>query len=329
MSVSRSAPMWLVILALVACNSLASAGRAAASEYPARVVRFVVPFAPGASTDLVARLLGQKLSAEWGQPVIVENRGGAGGGIGADLVAKSEADGYTLLVTNQGPSILNVLLRKDVPYSVEDLAPVVEFGSSPLIIVANPQFPPNDMKELIAYAKANPGKIHIGSSGTNSNVHIALEILKVATGADIVHVPYRGTGPALTDVVAGTIEGAFTTTVSAVGLIDAGRLKVLGVAGTKRVNVIPKAATFAEQGITSANADVWIGLVAPAKTPQAIIEKINLDVNRALQIPDVRRRFAEWGLEIEGGTPGDFNKNIKAEVAKINQLVKSHALQIE
>jgi tripartite-type tricarboxylate transporter receptor subunit TctC len=329
MPASRSSLFWFAVVILIACSSVITGHRAVADEYPIRTVRLVVPFAPGASTDLVARLIGQKLSAAWGQPVIVENRGGAGGGIGADLVAKSEPDGYTLLVTNQGPSILNALLRKDVSYSVEDLAPIVEFGSTPLIIVANPQFPPNDMKELIAYAKANPGRIHIGSSGTNSNVHIALEILKVATGADIVHVPYRGTGPALTDAVAGTIEGAYTTTVSAVGLIDAGRLKVLGVAGAKRADVIPKVATFAEQGITSANADVWIGLVAPAKTPQAIIEKINRDANHALKEPDVRRRFAEWGLEIEGGSPGDFDKSIKTEVTKINQLVKSHALQVE
>lgn len=301
----------------------------AAADFPARVVRIIVPFAPGASTDLVARLLGQKLSVEWGQPVIVENRGGAGGGIGADMVAKSEPDGYTLLLTNQGPHVLNALLRKDAPYSVDDLAPIIEIGSTPLIIVANPKFPPNDVKELVDYAKAHPGKVHIGTSGTNSNVHIGLEILKSATGTDMVHVPYRGTGPSLNDAVAGTIEGAYTTTVSAIGLVEAGRLKVLGVAALKRSDVIPKVPTYAEQGIMSADADLWIGLVTPAKTPKAVVEKINRDVNRALQDAEVRRRFAEWGLEAKGGTPEAFAKVIKAEAERIRALVAGNKLQVE
>jgi tripartite-type tricarboxylate transporter receptor subunit TctC len=320
----------LVLLALIViANAAALQNASAAGDFPSRVVRLIVPFAPGASTDLVARLLGQKLSIEWGQPVIVENRGGAGGGIGADMVAKAEPDGYTLLLTNQGPHVLNALLRKDAPYAVDDLAPIVEIGSTPLIIVANPKFPPNNVKELVDYAKAHPGKVHIGTSGTNSNVHIGLEILKSATGTDMVHVPYRGTGPSLNDAVAGTIEGAYTTTVSAVGLVEAGRLKVLGVAATKRVDVIPKVSTYKEQGIAGADSDLWIGLVAPAKTPKAIIDKVNHDVNKALQDPDVRRRFAEWGLEVEGGPPEAFAKVVRAEAERIRALVASNKLQVE
>lgn len=314
---------------IVLCGGFSPQTAVAAADFPARVVRIIVPFAPGASTDLVARLLGQKLSVEWGQPVIVENRGGAGGGIGADMVAKSEPDGYTLLLTNQGPHVLNALLRKDAPYSVDDLASIIEIGSTPLIIVANPKFPPNDVKELVDYAKAHPGKVHIGTSGTNSNVHIGLEILKSATGTDMVHVPYRGTGPSLNDAVAGTIEGAYTTTVSAIGLVEAGRLKVLGVAALKRSDVIPKVPTYAEQGIMSADADLWIGLVTPAKTPKAVVEKINRDVSRALQDAEVRRRFAEWGLEAKGGTPEAFAKVIKAEAERIRALVAANKLQVE
>ena len=320
----------LVFLVLIAlCGGFSPQRAVAAADFPARVVRIIVPFAPGASTDLVARLLGQKLSVEWGQPVIVENRGGAGGGIGADMVAKSDPDGYTLLLTNQGPHVLNALLRKDAPYTLDDLAPIIEIGSTPLIIVANPKFPPNDVKELVQYAKTHPGKVHIGTSGTNSNVHIGLEILKSATGTDIIHVPYRGTGPSLNDAVAGTIEGAYTTTVSAVGLVEAGRLKVLGVAGPKRSDVIPKVPTYAEQGIMSADTDLWIGLVTPAKTPKAIVEKINRDVNKALQDAEVRRRFAEWGLEAQGGTPDAFGKVIKAEAERIRALVAANKLQVE
>ena len=317
----------------LAVLGVAAIGPAALSQsldqnYPNKVVRTVVPFTPGASTDLVARLFGQKLSEAWGQQIVIENRGGAGGGIGAEMVAKADPDGYTQLVTNQG-SILNVLLRKDVSYAIEDLAPVIQFGYSPLIIVANPKFPPNNIKELVAFAKVTPGKVLIGSSGTNSNVHIALEILKTATGTDIVHVPYRGTGPSLNDVVAGTINGAYTTTISAEGLIKSGQVKVLGVAGPKRSDVIPDVATFAEQGVTTADANVWIGLLVPAKTPQAIVDKLNRDANLALQAPDVRARFAQWGLEVEGGTPQAFSAAIKAEVDKINQLVKTKALLVQ
>jgi tripartite-type tricarboxylate transporter receptor subunit TctC len=316
-----------LVIVLAACGP--ASALAQTDAYPTRVVRVVVPFAPGASTDLVARLFAQKLSDAWGQQLIVDNRGGAGGGIGAEAVAKAEPDGYTLLVTNQGPSIFNALLRKNSPFAVDDLAPVIQFGYSPLIIVANPKFPPNTVKEMIAEAKANPGKVLIGSSGTNSNVHVALEILKVATGTNITHVPYRGTGPALQDVVAGNIHGAYTTTVSAEGLIKSGQVKVLGVAGTKRMDIIPDVPTYAEQGINTADSALWIGLQAPARTPQAIIEKINREANKALQAPDVRARFAQWGLEVAGGTPDEFGAAIKTEVERINQLIKANALQLQ
>jgi tripartite-type tricarboxylate transporter receptor subunit TctC len=323
----RFAAHAFALFVVVACGAT-GAPHAQAQSFPTRVVRSVVPFAPGASTDLVARLFGQKLSEAWGQQVVVENRGGAGGGIGAETVAKADPDGYTQLVTNQG-SILNVLLRRDVGYALGDLAPVVEFGYSPLIIVANPQFPPNSVKELLAYAKANPGKVLIGSSGTNSNVHIALEVLKSVTGVDITHVPYRGTGPSLNDVVAGTISGAYTTTVSAEGLIKAGKVKVLGVAGPKRSEVVPDVPTYAEQGINNADANVSIGLFVPNRTPLAIVEKINRDANQALQAADVRARFAQWGLEVAGGPPDAYATSIKTEVGRIGELIKAKALQVE
>jgi tripartite-type tricarboxylate transporter receptor subunit TctC len=303
--------------------------QAAAPKYPSQIIRMVVPFTPGASTDLTARLFAQHLSAALGQQVIVENRGGAGGGIGAEMVAKAEPDGYTLLATNQGPFLQNALLRKDSPFAVGDFAPIVFIGYSPLIVVANPSFPPNNVKEMVTYAKANPGKVTLGSSGTNGNLHVAIEMLRSATSANFVHVPYRGTGPSLNDVVAGTISGAFTTTVSAEGLIKSAKVKVLGVAGPKRMDVIPNTPTFRELGIADSDADVWIGIVAPAKTPRPVVDVINREINRALDAPETRARFAQWGLEVGGGTPEAFQAVIRREVERIQTLVRSGALTVQ
>jgi tripartite-type tricarboxylate transporter receptor subunit TctC len=325
----RIAVLAMASLLLAAGASKEGRGQAAPPRYPSQLIRMVVPFTPGASTDLTARLFAQHLSTALGQQVIVENRGGAGGGIGADMVAKAEPDGYTLLTTNQGPFIQNALLRKDSPFAVSDLIPVGFIGYSPLIVVANPNFPARDVKEMVSYAKANPGKVTLGSSGTNGNLHVAIEMLKAATSADFVHVPYRGTGPSLNDVVAGTISGAFTTTVSAEGLISSKMVKVLGVAGPKRMDVIPNVPTFRELGITDSDADVWIGIVAPARTPRSVVDVLNREINKALDAPDTRARFVQWGLEVGGGTPEAFNALIQREVERIQSLIKSGALTVQ
>lgn len=300
-----------------------------AGNYPDKPVRVVVPFAPGASTDMVARLLGQKLAEAWGQQFIVDNRGGAGGALGAEMVARAEPDGYTLMVTNPGPSLNNILLRKKPSYGFGDFAPIVYIGSAPLIAVANPKFPPNDVKELIAYAKANPGKVSWGSAGTGSNPHAALELLKAVTGVNIVHVPYKGTGPALTDVIAGQIHGLYTTTISADAFIRSGRAKVLGVASPKRQAVIPNVPTLAEQGIRGADNLLWMGLVTTAKVPRAIIGQLNREVNRVLQLPDVKQRFEQLGLDVEGGTPEHFEKFIKSQADAMTALIRTGALQLD
>ena len=300
-----------------------------ADRYPSKPVRLVVPFAPGASTDMVARLLGMRLAEAWGQQFIVDNRAGAGGAVGAEPVARAEPDGYTLMVTNPGPSINNIMLRKKPSYTFSDFAPVVYIGSAPLIAVVNPKFPPNDMKELIAYAKANPGKVSWGSSGTGSNPHAAIEVLKLVTGVDIVHVPYKGTGPALTDVIAGQIHGLYTTTISADAFLRNGRAKVIGVAGPKRQAVIPDVPTLAEQGIQGADNLLWIGLVTTAKVPRAVIDKLNREVNRVLKLPDVKARFEQLGLDVEGGTPEHFGRFIKSEADGMTSLIKSGALQLD
>jgi tripartite-type tricarboxylate transporter receptor subunit TctC len=309
--------------------SMSAAAQQPANSYPNKPVRVVVPFAPGASTDMVARLLGQKLFDAWGQQFIVDNRPGAGGALGAETVARAEPDGYTLMVTNPGPSLNNILLRKKPTYGFGDFATILYIGSAPLIAVAHPKFPPSDMKELIAYAKAHPGKVSWGSSGTGSNPHAALELLKAVTGVNIVHVPYKGTAPALTDVVGGQIDGLYTTTISADAFIRNGRAKVLGVAGPKRQAVIPNVPTLSEQGITGADNLLWIGVVTAAKVPRTIIDKLNRELNRVLRLPDVKQRFDQIGLDIEGGTPEHFGAFIKSQADGMNTLIKSGALRLD
>jgi len=301
----------------------------AAKDYPSRPVRWVVPFPPGASNDIIARLVGQKLTEAWGQQFVVDNRPGAGGLIGGDVVAKASPDGHTLLLANPAPNVNSVLLHKQPPYRINDLTPVVWLGYAPLIIVANPKFPPKTAKELVDYARSNPGKVNWASSGIGSSLHIGLAVFQMATGANVTHVPYKGTAPALLDIVGGNIQLMYTTSVSAEAQIKAGRVKVLGIAAKKRQAVLPNVATFEEQGIMNAEAIVWFGMAAPANTPRPIIDKLNREVNKALQLPDVRQRLDQLGLEVEGGTAEKFDAFIKSEAARLAGLIKAGAIQVE
>jgi len=321
-------PIHFGLLVLATCAPTIALGQVDTMNYPHKPVRLVVPFAPG-GTDIVARILGKKLSEAWGQQFVIDNRPGAGGAIGAELVAKAATDGYTLLLTNPGPGVHSVLLRRHPSYVVNDFAPIVYVGYAPLIVVAHPRFPPNNVKELITFARAHPGKVSWGSAGTNSNPHISLELLKYVTKVDIVHVPYKGSAPALTDVVAGQIDAMYTTTISASGHIQSGRLKVLGVAGTKRLAAIPETPTFAEQGTKGADALVWLGLVTAAKTPRTIIDKLNFEINKNLQSVEVRQQLAQLGIETEGGTPEKFGALITAEVESLTRLIKAGIVRSE
>ena len=311
----------------LAAQSAKAAG--AASDYPSRPVRWVVPFPPGASNDIIARLMGQKLTEAWGQQFVVDNRPGAGGSLGAETVAKAPPDGYTLLLANPGPNINNPLMRKSTPYKVGDFTPIIFIGYAPLIIVANPKFAPNNAKELVDYAKANPGKVNWGSSGNGSSLHIGLALFQAATGANVVHVPYKGAAQALTDVVGGQINLMYTTTVSAEAHIKSGRVKVIANAGSKRQTVLPNVPTLAEQGINNAEAIVWFGAAAPAKTPRAIVGKLNAEINKALEMSDVRKRLDQLGLEVGGGTPEDFRNFIDKEAGRLAGLIKAGAVKEE
>jgi tripartite-type tricarboxylate transporter receptor subunit TctC len=292
-------------------------------------VRWVVPFTPGASNDIIARLVGQKLSEAWGQQFVIDNRPGAGGSVGAETVAKAVPDGYTLLLANPGPSVNTPLLLRKPLYKVDDFTNIVFIGYAPLLILANPKFPPNNPKELLAYAKSNPGKVSWGSSGNGSSLHIGLALFQAATGAEVVHVPYKGSAPAITDTMSGQIHVMHTTTVSAETQIKAGRVKVVGLASAKRSPLLPDVPTLAESGIKDAEAIVWFGMSGPPKLPRAIVERLNAQVNKTLALPDVKQRLDQLGLEVQGGKPEEFESFVKKEAAKVQRLVKAGLLKVE
>jgi tripartite-type tricarboxylate transporter receptor subunit TctC len=317
------------VAALMFASAGASAQTDSAANYPSRPVRWVVPFTPGASNDIIARLVGQKLTEAWGQQFIVDNRPGAGGAVGAETVAKAVPDGYTLLLANPGPSVNTPLMLKKPLYRVEDFTNIVFIGYAPLLILANPKFPPNNPKELLAYAKANPGKVSWGSSGNGSSLHIGLALFQAATNVDVVHVPYKGSGPALVDTVSGQIQVMHTTTVSAESQIKSGRVKVIGVASAKRIALLPDVPTLAESGIKDAEAIVWFGMSGPSKLPRALVDRLNAQVNKILALPDVKQRLDQLGLEVQGGKPEEFDAFLKKEAAKVTRLVKAGLLKVE
>jgi len=327
-SVAAATAAWFALAASAGAQTTKAEPDPSAA-YPNKPVRWVVPFTPGASNDIIARLIGQKLAEAWSQQFVIDNRPGAGGSLGADTVAKAMPDGYTLLLANPGPNINNPLMRKDTPYKVGDFAPVVFIGYAPLIIVASPRFPPNSAKELVDYAKANPGSVNWGSSGNGSSLHIGLALFQAATGVNVTHVPYKGAAPALADLVGGQINLMYTTTVSGEAHIKSGRVKVIANAGSKRQAVLPNVATLAEQGIKNAEAIVWFGAAAPAKTPRAIIDKLNREINKALELPDVKKRLGQLGLEVAGGSPEDFGKFMKQEAARLSALINTGAVKAE
>ena len=317
---------WIVIALLMAHGA---AAWAAAAGYPARPVRLVVPFAPGGSSDVVGRLTAQKLGELWGQTFVIDNRGGAGGAVGAETAARAAPDGYTILFANQGPLVHNVLLRKSPSYTEKDFAPVIHVGHTNNIIVAHPKFPPNSVRELVAYAKAHPGRISWASTGTNSNPHIALEALKMAAGVDIVHIPYKGAGPALIDLVGGQVQAQYASFASSEPHLRAGRIKVLGASGAKRHPSLPDVPTLTEQGLQGADSILWFGYVAPARTPRALVDRLNAGFNEVLRAPDIRARLGQLGIEIEVGAPEKFSAMIRKEAALLAPLIKAGALKVE
>lgn len=281
-----------------------------AQSYPAKPIRFVVPYPPGGASDVTARIIGQKLSEAWGQPVIVDNRAGANGNIAAEQVAKAPADGYTMLMGNVGPNAISPSLYTNLAYDVASFAPVTLTTTVPIVLLVNPSLPVNNVKELIAYAKASPNKLNFASAGNGSSNHLTGELFKSIAGIDIVHVPYKGDGLALTDVMGGQVSMMFTTVVSAMPHIKSGKLRAVAVASAKRIAAMPNLPTVAESGVPGFDSSSWGGILFPAGTPKEIIAKMHDAVVAILAMPDVKARLSSLGAEVVGNTPDEFGSYI-------------------
>jgi tripartite-type tricarboxylate transporter receptor subunit TctC len=321
----RSGIAAVLALAIAAC-----CGTAVADVYPSKPIRLVVPFPAGGSLDVVARAIGQKLTEAWGQPVVIDNRPGAGGNIGADLVAKSAPDGYTILEGALSTHAVNVSLYSKMPYDpVRDFAPITLVAVTPNVLVVNPSVPANSVKELIAYAKAHPGKLSFGSGSNGSAGHLAGELFKMEAGVDMVHVPYKGAAPAMQDLLAGQTQLMFDNLANSMQQVRAGKLKALAVTTEHRSALVPELPTLAEEGLPGFDISTWWGFMAPAGTPKEIIAKWNAEVTRILNTPEMKAFFAQQGAEPAPDSPEAFAAMIQREIAKYAKIVKASGAKVD
>ena len=317
--------LWMV---LAAAAPLAIPGTALAQAYPAKAIRFVVPFAPGGGNDILGRVIAQKLHEGFGVPVVVDNRGGAGGTIGTDIVAKSPPDGYTMLINNVSLAV-NVTLYSKLPYdTLKDLEPVSLAGRQPNILVVHPSLPVKSVKELLALARSKPGALSFGSGGIGSSSHLSAELMKYLTKIDIVHVPYKGMGPALVDLVSGQTQLAMATMASALPHVRNNRMRPLAVSTAKRVAVVPDVPTMIEAGVKDFDYSTWYGIVVPAGTPAAVVSRLNAELVKALATRDVGERFAAQGVAPESTTPQAFKAFLNNEVRRWAPVIKASGMQV-
>jgi len=303
---------------------------ALAQEWPAKPIRFIAPNLPGGPTDILARLIGQKLAETLGQPVVIENRAGAAGNIGTEAAAKAPPDGYTLVTGNNATFGANVSLYKRLGFDpIKDFTPIVLAATQPNILVVHPSLPVANVKELVALAKARPGQLNYSGSGMGAAAHLAAELFKSMTGTNIVHIPYKSAAPALTDLMAGETQLMFATSLSVIQHIKANRVRALGVTTAKRSRFLPDLPTIAEAGVPGFEASTWHGVLVPAGTPSAIVERLNSEINRMLQLADVRERLAAMGAEVVGGSAKDFADHIQREIPKWAKVVKAIGVQLE
>jgi tripartite-type tricarboxylate transporter receptor subunit TctC len=301
-----------------------------ADNYPNHPVRIIVPFPPGGGNDLLARAMATRLTESLGQQYVVDNRGGAGGLIGGQLAATADPDGYTLFLGSMGSLAHNPALRPDLPYKpVRDFAGVTLLVTSPFILVVHPGLAATNVRELLALARAKPGTLNFGSAGVASSLHLTGELFKFTTKIDIVHVAYKGTAPALTDLIAGQVQMVFSTIAPALPLVKSGKFRALGVTTAQRTKGAPEIPTIAESGVPGFAVENWQGIVAPAKTPRAIVEKLNRELVKIVAQPAIVDMFTNQGLDAVGNTPAAFDKLIRAEIDKWTALVKAAGIKVD
>ena len=300
-----------------------------AQDYPNRTIKIIIPFPPGGPTDLLGRDIAQKLAEAWGQPVIAENKPGAAGNLGVDLAAKSPADGYTLVVVPAGNISVNPTLFPNLPYKQSDLAPITMLATVENVLVVNPSVPAKNMAELVALAKAKPGSISFASPGAGAQAHLLGEMLSAEAGVQLLHVPYKGIGPALNDLLGGQVSMMFPQTSSALQYIQAGKLRAIGVTSLKRSQVLPETPTIAEQGYLKIDAKSWYALMAPAGVPKEIINKLSQECARILRLPEMKERLAALGANVVGGTPEELAAVIQAETGLWGDLIRRRGIKVE
>ena len=316
-----------LLLALVIAGA---AQLAFAQGYPSKPIRVIVPFSPGSTLDILPRLIAPNLIQALGQPVIIENRAGAGGAIGTDAGAKATPDGYTLLMSALGPQIHTPILYPKTPYHpVKDFAAVCLVATGPISIVVQPSLPVHSLKELIAYAKQRPGKLNFGSSGVGSILHLLGEMVNFYAGTRIMHVPYKGNADAINALLTGDVTMVMTAVPAVVSLVQAGKLRVIVITGPKRIPNLPEVPTMAEAGLPEAEMVTWFGLVAPAATPKPIIDRLNREVVKVMNMPDVRELFSKQGVDPEPNSPAEFAKMISDEYARWTKVIRATGLKFD
>jgi tripartite-type tricarboxylate transporter receptor subunit TctC len=319
----------LAALALGAGLLCAAANSVQAQGYPNKPIRIIVPYPPAGFNDTLARTVGQKLTDAWGQPVVVDNRPGGGTLIGTDLVAKAAPDGHTLLITPFAFAV-NPSIFKKLPYDpIKDFAPITLAASTPNLLVVNPAVPVKSVKELLATAKSNPAKLNYASTGTGSSNHLSMEKFKQMAGVDIVHVPYKGSAPAVTDLIGGQVNLMFDNIPNVLPHVKAGKLRALAVTSPQRSPHVPDVPTVIEGGVPGYEVTVWFGISAPAGTPEPVLTKLNTEIVKILNMPDVKERFAAQGVDSIGSTPGEFAAHIKAQMAAWAKVVKDSGVTPE
>lgn len=321
-----AAPIRLLVLSLL----LAFAGSASAQQgYPNKPIRFIVPYAPGGSTSNVARLIGQKLTEAWGQQVIIDNRPGGNTVIGSEALAKSPPDGYTISLAASTHATVPHLLAS-LPYDpIKDFTPVATLVTTQLVLVLHPSVPANNLQEFIALAKSKPGQLNFASVGTGSSTHLAGELFNNVAGVKMQQVPYKGTAPALTDLIGGQVQLNFDTPITSIPHIRSGKLKAIAITGKTRLAALPQVPTFAEAGLPNYDFQLWMGVLAPAGTPKEIVNKLNTEIAKILTMPDMKEKLVSQGLEPFVSTPDQFAALIKSDMTKFGQVIKTANIKLE